>query len=77
MPFSGHADSGLHRRHDIKRQRVLFQLRDGCFHPSLCFDCDLSCVQLSCVQYMTPFLLLPALRSRLIAGAELYIQVNS
>lgn len=35
MPFSGHADSGLHRRHDIKRQRVLFQLRDGWFHPSL------------------------------------------
>ncbi|XP_011611736.1 myoD family inhibitor domain-containing protein isoform X1 [Takifugu rubripes] len=43
----------------------------------LCFDCDLSCVQLSCVQYTTAFLLLPALRSRLIAGAELYIQVNS
>lgn len=47
------------------------------FHPSLCFDCDLSCVQLSCVQCTTPFPLLPALRSRLIAGAELYIQVNS
>lgn len=35
MPFSGHADSGLHRRHDIKRRRVLFQLRGGWFHPSL------------------------------------------
>lgn len=29
MPFSGHADSGLHRRHDIKRQRGLFQLADS------------------------------------------------
>lgn len=81
MLFSGHADSGPHRHYDIKQHRVLFLLRVGWFHPalftpSLRFDWDLSCVQLSCVQYTTPFLLLPALRSRLIADAELYIQVN-
>lgn len=82
IPFSGHADSGLHRHYDIKQHRVLFLLCVGWFHsalfnPPLRFDWDLSCVQLSCVQYTTPFLLLPALRSRLIADAELYIQVNS
>lgn len=82
IPFSGHADSGLHRHYDIKQHRVLFLLCVGWFHSalfnsSLLFDWDLSCVQLSCVQHTTPFLLLPALRSRLIADAELYIQVNS
>lgn len=81
MLLSGHADSGPHRRYDIKQHRMLFLVRVGWFHPalftlSLRFDWDLSCVQLSCVQYTTPFLLLPALRSRLIADAELYIQVN-
>lgn len=48
-----------------------------CTLQSVCFDWYLSCVQLPCVQCRTPFLLLPALRSRLIADAELYIQVNS
>lgn len=81
MLLSGHADSGPHRRYNIKQHRMLFLVRVGWFHPalftlSLRFDWDLSCVQLSCVQYTTPFLLLPALRSRLIADAELYIQVN-
>ena len=47
---------------------------------SLCFHGNVPCVQLSCVQYTTPPLLsflLASLRSRLIAGVELYIQVNS
>lgn len=53
------------------------------FNLSLCFRGDVPCVQLSCVQYTTPppiplpSLSLAFLRTRLIAGAKLYIQVNS
>ncbi len=78
---------------DIKQEQcqcVLFCLSVGWFHSvslsaclsvSLCFHGDVPCVQLSCVQYTTPppfpSSLLASLRSRLIAGVELYIQVNS
>lgn len=39
---------------------VLADFHPTLFYPSLPFDWDLSCVQLSCVQYTTPFLLLPS-----------------
>lgn len=76
---------------DIKQDRcqsLLLRLSFAWFHSAflsvlLCFHGDVPCAQLSCVQYTTPapppfpISVLASVRTRLIAGAELYIQVNS
>lgn len=96
--FFGPANSGLHLRSLTLNSNIVSVccscLSVAWFHSvsvclSVClsvFHGDVPCVQLSCVQYMTPpppppplfpSSLLASVRYRLIAGAELYIQVNS